>query len=260
MSTATTALTLEAQVTNLQADIKATLEQFYAQLPEMASLNSMALALLEQSKTITVFRRDQAGKIVVADGEAFVAATEQVKALKSVEEEIAELMDPFIDKLYKAHRASTAIRAGYTAPVQAEIKRLKLEREQYAAEEDRKARAVAQAAAEAARQAEEARLIEEARVAASQGDSVAAEAILEEAVNVEAPPAVVQSTVPKISGTSFRAQWNWELKDFTKLKPEFVKVDDVAIGKVVRSMRKSAETVVGEPGAIRVWDSQIIVG
>jgi len=43
------------------------------------------------------------------------------------------------------------------------------------------------------------------------------------------------------------------------LKPEFVRIDDTAIGKIVRSMHKSAETLVGD-GAIRVWDKQIIVG
>ena len=37
------------------------------------------------------------------------------------------------------------------------------------------------------------------------------------------------------------------------------KIDEVAIGKIVRSMHKSAEVLVGD-GAIRVWDKQIIVG
>lgn len=254
----TTALTLESQVTALQADLKATLENFYAQLPEMTSLNAMADVLVQQSAKIAVFRRDQTGAIAVSDADAFLAATEQVKALKSVEDEIAELMNPFIDKLFKAHRASTAIRAAYLTPVQNEVKRLKLEREQYAAEEDRKARSAAQAAAEAARQAEEARLIEEARVAAAQGDSVGAEAILEEAVNVEAPPAVVQSTVPVAQGLSFRSVWEYVINDQMKLKPEFLIVNEKAIAALVRNQHKAAEAMVGT-GAISVIERRIPV-
>jgi hypothetical protein len=50
------------------------------------------------------------------------------------------------------------------------------------------------------------------------------------------------------------------VQDWTKLKPEFIKVDDVAIGKIVRSMHKAAETVCGEKGAIRVWSEQRIKG
>jgi hypothetical protein len=62
-----------------------------------------------------------------------------------------------------------------------------------------------------------------------------------------------------VQGTNFRTAWEFEVKDWTKLKPEFIKVDEVAIGKIVRSMHKAAEQLCGGPGAIRVWDKQIIV-
>ena len=253
---ATTALTLEAQVTNLQADLKTTLELFFSSLPEMNSLNAQSAALVEQSKQITVFRRDQTGKVIVSDAEAFLRATEMVKAHKAVDEQIHEVIDPFIDRCFKIHRTSTAIRATYTAPGEGEIKRLKLEREQYAAEEDRKARAAAQAAAEEARKAEEARLIEEARVAAAEGNTAQAELILEEAVAVEAPPAVVQSTVPVAQGLSFRSVWEWSTLDIKKMKPEFLIVNEKAIAALVRSQHKSAESMVGV-GAIAVSERKI---
>jgi hypothetical protein len=257
---ASTAITIQSQITNLQADIKTSLESFFASLPEMESNVAMSASLVAQSQAITVFRRDNTGKIVVANPSAYVTATEQVQALRSVEEEIEGLMKPFIDKLFQAHRTATAIRKGYLDPIQSETKRLKFEREQFAAEEERKRREAAQKAQEEARQREEARLFEEARLAAEQGNAAEAEAILEEAVTVEAPAVELPSTVPQVSGTSFRTAWEFEVKDWTKLKPEFIKVDEVAIGKIVRSMHKSAETLVGEPGAIRVWDKQIIVG
>ena len=147
---ATTSLTLQEQALSLQADLKSQIESFFQSLPELNSLVSMGAALVEQSKAITVFRRDQTGKIIVADGQAFLTATEQVQALKSVVEQMEEVYEPFAAGLFKAHRTVTGLRAGNVAEPNVEIKRLKLEREQYAAEEDRKARAAAQAAAEEA--------------------------------------------------------------------------------------------------------------
>jgi hypothetical protein len=256
---ATTAITIQSQVTALQTDIKTTLEEFFASLPEMEINTNMSTALVAQSKAITVFQRDQRGAITVSDPAAFVTASEQVQALRSVSDEIGELMAPFIDRLFKAHRTATAIRKQYLDPIDAEVKRLKFEREQFAAEEERKRYKAALEAQEEARKAEEARLLAEAQAAAADGDSVAADAILEEAANVEAPPVILPSTVPTVAGTSFRSQWEWQLEDITKLKAEFLQVKEKEIGALVRSMHKSAEQVVGN-GAIKVWEKKIIVG
>lgn len=255
---ASTSLTLQEQAVSLQVDLKAQIESFFASLPELTSLIAQGTALVEQSKAITVFRRDQAGKITVSDRDAFIEATEQVTALKSVVEQMEELYEPFSAALFKAHRTVTGLRAGNILEPNAEIKRLKLEREQYAAEEDRKARAKAQAEAEEARKAEEARLRAEAATAAAEGNTAQAEMILEEAVNVEAPPVVVQSTVPVAQGLSFRSSWEYVIDDPTKLKAEFIQPKVKEIGALVRSMHKSAETLVGA-GAITVIERKIPV-
>jgi hypothetical protein len=255
---ATTALTLQEQAVGLQRDLKEQIESFFESLPELNSLVSMGTALVEQAKAITVFQRDQRGQITVSDGAAFIKATEQVQALKSVVEQMEELYEPFAAGLFKAHRTVTGLRAGNVAELNGEIKRLKLEREQYAAEEDRKARQAAQAAAEEARKAEETRLIEEARIAAAEGNSAQAEAILEEACTVEAPPAVVQSTVPIAQGLSFRSTWEWALLDVKKLKPEYLLVNEKAINALVRTQHKATEAMVGV-GAIAVSERKIPV-
>lgn len=244
----TTAITIQSQVTDLQRDIKTSLEQFFASLPDMESNIAMSTALVEQSKAITV-----------RDAEGYVAATEHVSTLKTVGDEIAELMDPFIKRLYEAHRTATAIRKRYLEPIDGEVKRLKREREDFAAEEERRRREAAQKAQEEARQREEARLVEEARQAAAEGNTAEAEAILEAATTVEAPAVILPSTVPVVEGTSFRTVWEWAIEDATKLKAEFIQPKEKEIGALVRSMHKAAESVVGS-GAIRVWDRKIIVG
>ena len=249
----TQALTIQSQVTALQADIKTSLEAFFASLPDMESNIAMSTALVEQSKALTVGRLD-------ADDKNYITATEQVSALRSVKEEIEELMKPFIERLFAAHRTATGIRKNYLDPIDREVSRLKLEREAWAAEQERQRREAAAKAQQEAYEREQARLVEEARQAAATGDTEAAEAIMDEAVNVEVAPVVLPSTVPSMAGTSFRTQWSFEVLDWTKLKPEFIKVDEVAIGKIVRSMHKAAEVLVGEKGAIVVRDRQGIVG
>ena len=250
MSTAL--VSIEAQATSLQVDLKNQIEAFFTSLPELKSLVSMSEALVIQSKLIKVGRLDP-------DDSNYRAATEQTQALKSVVDEITELFEPFAAGLFKAHRTVTKLRGDNLAAAEGEVKRLKTEREGFAAEQERMRREAAQKAQQEAYEREQARLMEEARQAAAAGQQEVAEAIMQEAIEVEVAPVVLQSTVPQISGTSFRTAWDWELKDFTKLKPEFVRIDDTAIGKIVRSMHKSAETLVGD-GAIRVWDKQIIVG
>ena len=101
-------------------------------------------------------------------------------------------------------------------------------------------------------------MIEEARQAAAEGKSEAAEAILEEALNVEAPAVVLPSTVPVVAGVSFRSVWEWTLVDATKLKAEFIQPRDKEIGALVRSMHKQAESLVGA-GAITVNERKIPV-
>lgn len=246
-----TAITIHNQVTTLQTDIKASLEAFFEQLPDMESNIAMGSALVEQSKAIHVGRLD-------TSDENYRQACDIVSALRSVEDEIEGMMKPFIDRLYQAHRTATGIRKTYLDPIQTETKRLKIERESYAAEQERQRQEAQQKAQQEAYEREEARLIEEARQAAAQGDSAAVEAILEEAVNVEVPLVVMPSATPQVQGTSFRTAWEWTLLDFTKLKPELIKVDEVAIGKIVRSMHKSAEQLVGA-GAIKVTERKVVV-
>jgi len=250
MSTAL--VSIEAQATSLQVDLKNQIEAFFTSLPELKSLVSMSEALVIQSKAIKVGRNDP-------DDSNYRAATEQTQALKSVVDEITELFEPFAAGLFKAHRTVTKLRGDNLAAAEGEVKRLKTEREGFAAEQERMRREAAQKAQQEAYEREQARLMEEARQAAQTGNAAAAEEILEEAVNLEVAPVVLPSTVPTISGTSFRTAWDWELKDFTKLKPEFVRVDEVAIGKIVRSMHQAAETLVGA-GAIKVTERKVIVG
>ena len=66
------------------------------------------------------------------------------------------------------------------------------------------------------------------------------------------------AAVPQVAGVSFRSVWEWCLNDVTKLKSEFLIVNDKAINGLVRTQHKSAETLVGV-GAITVNERKVPV-
>jgi hypothetical protein len=243
----TSALTITEQAVSLQTDIKGQLEAFFANLPELTVAVNMIDVLTVQAKAIKV-----------TDGKSYTDATEQVQALNSSVEDIEDLYKPFADALYRAHRTVTGLRATNLAGATAEVKRLKFEREEFAREQERQRKEAALKAQQEATEREQARLVEEARQEAAKGNVAAAEAILVEATEVEVAPVVLPSTTPQIAGTSFRSQWDWTLVDINKLKPEFLTPKDKEIGAIVRSMHKTAETLVGI-GAISVIERKIVV-
>jgi hypothetical protein len=243
----TTSLTITEQAVSLQTDIKSQLESFFANLPELTVGVNMLDALTVQAKAIKV-----------TDGKSYTDATEQVQALNSSVEDIEALFEPFAAALYKAHRTVTGLRTANLAGATAEVKRLKFEREKFAAEQERQRREAALKAQQEAYEREQARLVEEARQEAAKGNVAAAEAILVEATEVEVAPVVLPSTTPQIAGTSFRSVWEWTLTDITKLKPEFLIANEKAIGANVRAMHKSAEQLVGI-GAISVIERKIVI-
>jgi hypothetical protein len=244
----TTALTVIEQTTALQTDIKASLEQLFAAIPELTCQRAICDALVTQAKEITVKFNDP-------EDVAYRNADESCKLLRDTVDEIRAVLDPVVEAFNKAHKAATGLRTQYTGDAENERKRLNGERSAWYQEQERQHRAATLAAQETARLAEQARLLEESRQLEEQGDKQAAAHVLEEALVVEAPAVVLPSFVPQIQGTSFRSVWKWELLDWTKLKPEFVKVNEVAINGTVRANKKAAMTICGED-AIRVFEDK----
>src|ERR1017187_3437620 len=149
---ATTAITLQTQAELLAMDIAASVEAIFDMNEDLTMNRNMRDALVEQAKAITVFKSDQTGKIVVSDADAYVAATEQVQALKSTRDDICEIMDPYIARAHALHKALTKYRGDILLSLEGkdgkggEIGRLKAEREAFAAEQERLRQEAAQKA------------------------------------------------------------------------------------------------------------------
>ena len=120
----------------------------------------------------------------------------------------------------------------------------------YQAEQDRIRREAQRAADEAARKERE-RIERQAAAAAKKGQDEKAEQLAERAQTIVAP--VVQTEAPKVSGMSTRDVWKWEITDPAAIPREYLAVDEVKIGKVVRAL-KGDTTIAG----VRVWAEQTL--
>jgi hypothetical protein len=107
---------------------------------------------------------------------------------------------------------------------------------------DQKRREADEAAA-AGRQAEAEKLLSQAaKVEEKAADK--AELFQSRAASVVAP--VVQAETVRVSGSSFRTVWEFEIVDVSKINAQFLMPDAVKIGKIVDSLKLDAVAVVGE--------------
>lgn len=107
-----------------------------------------------------------------------------------------------------------------------------------------------------ANERETARLAKLAEKAEARGDDAKAEEFRDRASAQVSP--VVQAQTVQRAGTSFVETWDFEVTDASKIKPEFLKPDDVKIGKAVRSLHKDAQAIIGE--GVRIFSNRGIRG
>jgi hypothetical protein len=108
-------------------------------------------------------------------------------------------------------------------------------------------------AAEAKAKAEqEERFLQEAIKREQEGDKETADLILNAATELPPPevsvsipvipvapvePVSLAPTTPKVEGLSFTTTWKWEVTDISQVPHEYMKLDESAIGGVVRAMK-----------------------
>ena len=70
------------------------------------------------------------------------------------------------------------------------------------------------------------------------GNKEEAAAIME--APVQAAPVVIPKAVPKVTGMSIRDNWKFRVTNEKLIPREYLKVDEVKIGQVVRALKSSA--------------------
>jgi hypothetical protein len=230
---------------------------------ETSALESSGAALMARAEAIQVI--DQASL------EEAAGFAQLVKAYLA---EVEAFMGPVVAAAHAAHKTAVARRDGLKAhAVKAEalIKgrisgyvreqdRLRREAEERARREREEAerRERERVAAETARRIreEEEWRLSEAADAEARGDARAAEQIIAAPVVVDPvtarpvfTPPVYVPPAPKVAGVTVSEDWTFEVVDEGAVPRDYLVVDRVAIGKVVRALKGRTSI----PG-IRVWD------
>jgi hypothetical protein len=250
-------LNIEQQAQSFQIAIREELTRLFSELPELAMMQAQATALVEQAQAMEV-----------TDAGAYSEARDQVLALKSVDECIAEIIHPYTEKAFKLHRTLTAIERNYREAGQAEAERLKRAMSAWSQAQEQARRAEELRLSEEARQREQNRLVAEAALAERDGRQGEAEYIFAEAMTVTAPPVVMPKATPILGGTSQRSVWKYEAETINKatLNPDFLTIDHKAIGAVVRTKKGQAARMLGGATvdgqfipAVKVWEDKTTI-
>lgn len=177
-----------------------------------------------------------------------------VRAAHLAHKEVKARENEVIEPLVKAKKALGAEMGRYQvkqeAERRAEEERIRIQQQK---EADERALVEATRLAEEAKVEKAARLKEAARLEEAgrieEAARMAEEAKQEEAARLEAAakalddvPVVqptVERTAPKVSGTSVRTFWKFEIEDESKVPREYMCVDEKAIGAMVRTKKGS---------------------
>ena len=149
--------------------------------------------------------------------------------------EIDSYFDPIISRAHAAHKEAVSQKKRADEPLAQAEAILKPQMLAFVNEQRRKAEEEERRQREEARKKAEQEQLEAAIQAEAEGDKEAAEAIIQEPVYV--PPIQVKAEIPKVSGFSVREQWTFEIVDEKKIPREYLIVDEVSIGKIVRAMK-----------------------
>lgn len=204
-------------------------------------------AIVAKSETLAT----QALSLKVANNEQRIAAAEMGKTLAAMEKEIHARVDPVVAKAHEAHREACKLRdqalepitrakrylAGAIGGYDQEMERRRREEQARLDREQRE-----REAAEAARLRKEAedRQLAEAMAATEIGDDDLAEAIVSAPTLVELPPpapVIVPSAVAPVTGAVTRTTWKYRIVNAALIPREYLAVDEVKIGGVVRAMK-----------------------
>jgi len=198
---------------------------------QIQEVNALALSVPDQAKQISIKTMDD-----------YVRAGEIMLTIKAIRKKITDTFKPIKQKMDAAKQEVLDQERAADAPLKEaeswlspQIITWNREQERIRQEEEARLR-------EIARKEEEERQLQEAILAEQSGQKEEAEAIMD--APVQAAPVVVPKSVPKVAGMSIRDNWKFRITNEKLIPREYLKVDEVKIGQVVRAM-KSAANIAG---------------
>lgn len=194
-----------------------------------------------------------AARYSVATAGEYSVAGDELKRIKAAQKRLDEVRKSITRPIDAAKRAVLDLfREPETRLSQAEAN-MKRAMIAYSDEQDRIRREEQRKAEDAARKERE-KLEAQAAKAAEAGKDARAEVLEQRAAAVVAP--VIQREALKVTGVSTRETWQFEVVDADAVPREYLAVDTVKIGRVVRALKGDTQI-----GGVRVWaEKQIAAG
>jgi len=169
----------------------------------------------EKAEYSPLIERARAAAIAIVDAPSFTIAGNLYTEIKGRMKKVHKILDPFVDRAYKAYKADYAERDRYLAPLEEAEALLKKPLGEWQAAEKRKQEEAQRALeAQARKEAEEAQ-IAQAEAAAAAGNKEMAEEIISQPT--VAAPVVAPKIVPKVAGLSFRDSYSAQVTDLKAL-------------------------------------------
>lgn len=185
---------------------------------------------------------ERARAVTVRDTGTYLTACELLKGIKALRQKIADTFDPHIKRAFEAHRALCREKADAEAPLTQAERILKDATTAYDTEQERRRREDERRLAEDARRQEEQRRLEEAAALEREAERLQSPELRDEAhalleQPIPTPTVVVPKSTPKVSGITYRETWKFRIADPAKVPREYLKVDEIKIGGVVRALK-----------------------
>lgn len=196
---------------------------------------------------------DQARQIIVTNADTYRRAGEVIVYIKQLRKKIADTFRPIKQKIDESKREVLAQERAADLPLMDAENYLSPQIIAYDREQERIRREEEARLREIARKQEEERRMQEALAAEAEGQAEVADAIINEPTYV--PPVVVGRSIPKVAGMSIRDNWTFRIVNPAIIPREYLKVDEVKIGGVVRSLKDQCRI----PG-IEVYKESTVAG
>lgn len=196
---------------------------------------------IEGETTALVARLNE---FAIQTDEDYQLAGDHLKLIKVTLSKIDEVFDPIIKAAHATHKSAIERKKFVSSPVEELNRNLRRLAGDYALRKEREREAEERKVREEARRLEEERLLAEAEDLEEAGQHDAAEAILEQPVQVA--PVVTPAATPKVDGVSTRKTYTFRVTNPARIKAAFLMPDEKRIGQIVRSMGPKAVEIVGD--------------
>ena len=213
----------------------------------------------------------QAKAITVRDETSYQLASSLIDVGNGLLKEIGQTFDPLISSAHKLHKDLLEQKKTFTSPIEAALSAKKREMANWQMDQERLRRAEEARLAEIARKDAEALAVAEAAMLEQQGETEAAEEVIQQAIEAPTPTVVLPAFKSSEFGRKTLITWKWKIVDLSKIPLAFLVVvpnastglmQDVstsAIGALVRNLKNKELAEAQFKGGVEVWEDRTIV-